>query len=274
MAFSKPNLDAFKGVALIISNDYAKTGIKKLKLTGTHKDSEKMETVFKQFKYHVIKVRNLSKSDLENYFTTLSELTYPETCRRIVVTFSGHGRNGELLCNDLKEIKIKDLLNQFKPDSKNKPTLGNTVRIFFLDACRGRKKDTGYAARDGDSMEEDNTEEDDTKEDVDKTIPLIPVEGNTFVGYSSTCYHKFFETDSGGLWTSALAETLQSKVDASLNEVFIIANDEMSRRQLRDGKSYFQTAQCVHDLKEEVYFWKECQGTVFIILYCMCSESM
>jgi len=262
------DLDAVRGVALIISNDYTGTAAP---LTGSHKDAEKMQKVFMHFKYHLIMARNVSKSELENHFTTLSEFEYPSTCRRIVVTFSGHGGDGVLICQDLEKIKIEDMLNQFKPDSKNKPTLGNTVRIFFLDACRGRRKDIGYISRDGDSMEEDDSKEDDTGEDIAKTIPLIPIEGNTFVGYSSTRYHKSFETNSGGLWTSALAETLQSKMDASLNEVFIAANAEMSQRQLLAGKSYFQTAQCVHDLKEEVYFGKECQGTIYMHCVSVCS---
>ena len=259
MAFSKPNV--VKRVALIISNDYSGTG---KELYGTHKDSEMMEKVFKQFQYEVIKVKNVNKSKLEQYFTILSEQIYPPTCNnRIVVTFAGHGENGVLICQDLEEVKIEDMLKKFKPDSKNKPTLGNTVRIFFLDACRGQKEDTGYTARNDDESKEEGTQQDDTKEDVDMTFSQIkPVEGNIFVGYSSTRYHVTYETNSGGLFTSALAEKLLSEKDKSVNDVFIAANAEMKKRQA--GGSYFQTAQCDHTLTDNVNFWKECQGTVYV----------
>ena len=259
MAGSKElNLDGFVGVALIVSNDYAGT---KMKLTGTHKDSKKMEKVFKQFRYRVIKIINVSKKDLKSYLTFLSEYNYPPTCRRIVITFAGHGSDGILLCQDKKELKIKDMVSQFKPGI-DKPTLGKTVRMFFIDACRGSCIDGGYTARGNDAGVEDDTEV-----DVTNTLAHIPIEGNTFVGYSSTRLHKAFETSSGGLWTSCFAEKLETE-DASLNDIFVDANAEMSKVTIKGG--FFQTASCSHDLKEKVFFKRESQGIYFSVFWKSC----
>jgi len=256
MACSKKyNLDGKKGIALIVSNDYVGT---EYELQGTHEDSKRMEEVFSQFQYYVIKIQNVNKNVLERHFTALSECIYPPTCRRIVVTFSGHGGDGVLLSQDLQKIKVEDIINQLKPDGKN-PTLGNTVRICFFDACRGDHDDEGYIAK-GQSDKKGDTEEDDTSEDVAKVLKCIriPKEGNMFVGYSSTRFRPSYLYPDGSLFTRILADELLC--DAPLNTNFINANAKM--RKVKVNGKYFQTAQCTHDLAEVVNFIKECQGNV------------
>ena len=233
-----------KGVALIISNDYAGCpGVSVL--NGTHKDSANLEVVFQQFQYKVYREKNAKKEDFKTLLEILSKHEYPPTCRRLIVAFAGHGDDGELLSQDGLKLNIESIVDQFKPGPHNN-TLGNTARIFFIDACRGTCDDTGsIRARQG-------------AQDVAwfrSQKQKFSTEGNILVAYASTRYHSSFETDKGGLWTSQLAEEL--KLNKSLFDILTSVNAKISENPI-DG--CLQIGEFTSSLKETVNFVEECQG--------------
>jgi len=230
-----------KGVALIISNDYAGCpGVSVL--NGTHKDSAKLEVVFQQFQYKVYRAKNAKKEYFKKLLEILSKHQYPPTCHRLIVAFAGHGDDGVLLSQDGCEFNIESIVDQFKPGSHNN-TLGNTARIFFIDACRGTCDDTGY------------TRACQGAEDVAWFRQKFSTEGNILVAYSSTRYHPSFETDKGGLWTSQLVTEL--KLNKSLLEILTSVNAKISENPI---KGCFQIGEFTSSLKETINFVEECQG--------------
>jgi len=234
----------FAGVALIISNDYIGCqGVSVLR--GTHKDSAKLEKVFQQFQYFVHKEENATLKKMESLLKTLSDCNYPLTCQRLVFAFSGHGNDGILVCQDGREERIKDMIDGFKPRVAKNDSLSHMARIFFIDACRGSEKDLGYTAR-GDDGNDDC-----------KCLRRIefPNEGNMLVAYSSTRYHCSYENNTGGVWTSYLANELAKSVKGSrrgLSEILYAVNAKMCEEKI-EGK-YFQVGEFISSLREEVYF--------------------
>jgi len=109
-------------------------------------------------------------------------------------------------------VKIEDMIDDFKPNRKNNnPVLSEMAKMFFFDACRGKKEDKGYIAR---STRYDRGE-----------IPWqsrvgsrVTVEGNILVAYASTRNYVANETiagdEVGGDWTNCLDKALRDSKDS------------------------------------------------------------
>ena len=119
------------------------------------------------------------------------------------------------------------------------------ARLFFFDACRGDAVDHGVkvlTARGGGFLTSDR----------------VPTHGNILVAYSTLPNHKSYEVDTGGLWTSLLAEAIQTQ-NAEITTVLT----EVTRRLTEICKSYpvfprkFQTPQYIGQLTDHVNFLAE-----------------
>ena len=133
------------GVALIVSNDYTTNQCER-NLPETHTDAKMMTKFFEKCKYKVFQYRNLSEDKFIKLYEKMAKHKYPKTCRRLVVYFSGHGSDGIMLSQYGEKVDINNMVTSFKPVNgkvKNE-TLGNMVRMFFIDACRGTQEEYGY----------------------------------------------------------------------------------------------------------------------------------
>ena len=123
-----------KGIALIASNNYEGTGYKHLPCTD--EDSKNMKAFFSTLEnYEVVTPKkNLRANEFMNICERLASLQYPETYKRLVIYFAGHGGNGYITMID-ERVRVEQLQAIFDP-GKNK-TLDDMAKIFIIDACRG-----------------------------------------------------------------------------------------------------------------------------------------
>ena len=230
------------GVALLVSNGYQRE--KELKFV--HEDTNKMERVFKRFSYAVYRKKNVTDKEFRSCYRDLADHSYPSTCKRILVYFSGHGSDGVLAMQDGSHTRIEDIINCFKTGITKSETVPHMVKMFFFDACRGSEEDLGYPNSKGDSNDT-------------AWIGRIPKEGGMLVAYASTPLHKSYETPSGSRWTNYLVQALEeSEEDHDVFKVLTRANELMEKHtKPTSGGILFQTSEFTSNLKELVYFKKE-----------------
>ena len=253
------------GVALLVSNDY-----KSLKgaqwLSSVHQDTDKLGRFFKQYGYAVYKKKNVSYREFGEYCSKMSEFDYPSTCQRLLVYFSGHGKNGVLQMQDGQKVHISEIISMFKQrfGCKN-DKIGLIARMFFFDSCRGDKDDKGHDIRlITPKMSPNETE----------ILNKIPTEGNMLIAYACILGYAAYTSTNGSRWSNCLAKALEgSKETDSLEAVLTKANGLLSKDYDDDC---FQTATFTSSLRGyEVFFKKEasdrekkCNGEFVMTYYC------
>ena len=231
------------GIALIVSNDYCDTSNRK-NLPGTMEDALRMNQAFTFLGYKVIVKQNVSREDLISECVKLRSYDYSPAngCKRIAVVYSGHGQDGELIMQDNSVMKVEELVNAFKPHFNQ--TLVNTVRMFFIDACRGVESDPGVAlvsrSPKGGSF-----------------IERLSTEAGIVIAYSTTRHHKAYENASGGLWMRLLAHEMCTS-DVGLLSILLSTNKKLNEFcSCQPKDSPIQTAESTNSLIEDVFFLKE-----------------
>lgn len=200
------------GFAVIISNDYKEVKDGTLRyLQGAEKDSKKMESTFKFLKFAVHHIHNCPIASLMDVLQAISQHRYPPSCRRLAIVFSGHGTTGYIYAGDGNNLRLEILFDLFS--NTRAPHLGDIPKMFFIDACRGSKKNIGTIVPRGGKLLE-------TK--------VVPQGGNTLVAYSTILNYMSYETADGGMWMSKLAEKL--KTDSSICDILTNINSELIDR--------------------------------------------
>lgn len=124
------------GVVYIVTNDYRDDEDMQT-LRACEVDLIRMKKFFNSLvdKYYVVTAQNRNREDFVRTLIYLATWpNYPVCCRRIIVYFSGHGRNGyitmEKNANKRTNITINDILLQFRTEICRR-----MVKIILLDAC-------------------------------------------------------------------------------------------------------------------------------------------
>ena len=245
------------GLALILCNDYATTSpcLNLVQLPGAITDGQKMKDSFTKLNYATILKCNLAMQGVVDILREISRHnSYPRTYRRIVVVFSGHGTSGQqLYANDGNTFTIKDMVMLLGP--RQAPHLGNTPKLFFIDACRGNFKDQGIYIPKGEVV-------------VPKDVPVpkggnvldsirVPSEGNCLIAYSTLPEHLSFESASeGGLWMSCLAQKVVT-MNKTVTDILIDVNRELIEKFNYDGLKEIQQPEYISQLNEPINFFAE-----------------
>ena len=164
------------------------------------------------------------------------------------MVFSGHGdidEEGEvLIMQDEEKVSVKKLVNIFKATgATGNHTLADTIRMFFIDACRGSLEEPRVVSRSprGGQFRQQASSE-----------------AGLLIAYSTTEYHKAYEGINGGFWIQCLAREMCTS-NESLSTILTKVNKELNEQCNRLPKEHakLQTAQIVSQLIEDVYFLRE-----------------
>ena len=235
----------WKGIAFVVYNRYS-SGQKPL--PDTLKDGRKMSKFFKGVKYFVVPGHNLQYRE---FMDTLKYLVkypnFPQSCRRIVVYFAGHGTNESIVMEDGQSVKIKDvqtLLREFRSDKK-------VAKIFLIDACRfpGVKfRDLWYCFWNYLRCMIFSQQNNETKSANDS---------NELLAYATTENHAAFSLNYGGFWSQTLIKKLEEQKHNHVKEILRQMYNEMSSKEVPGFKGYYQHPISHENLEDDIYFWKE-----------------
>ena len=241
------------GLAVIVSNDYCCTGI--APLTATRNDAQLLKKSLAHLNYAVVYKHNIGRMDLLSLLDEVTSTIFPYNLKRFVFAFSGHGPKGsDVVMQDGASVNIEFIVSKFLPVSK--PQLSSVPKLFFIDACRGRRIDTGV-----------------TCVNYDKgAAPVVPrganaletirypSEGNFLIAFSTTGGYEAYEfTDRGGLWTSVLAKKLLSE-DKSVVDVLTDVNEELICMYQKRWDGNLQQPEVLSRLNETVNLYHEAKG--------------
>lgn len=128
-----------RGICLIINNvNFETESLPERK--GSDVDAIRFKKIFSQLGFNVIAKRNMPAMEMKTEFTLTSA-----ACRRghdaLVVILMSHGNESAVYGSDGCEINIYDMLTHF--DNVNCRQLMGKPKMFFVQACRGRKTDYG-----------------------------------------------------------------------------------------------------------------------------------
>ena len=237
-------LPEHRGLAVIIGNSYMRQQDiqphKKLQpLNGPRTDTERMKDAFDYLKFTTVVKHNLTKEKSVSLLKSLGQFHYPKHCQRFVLTFSGHGGDGFIFCDDGKIITISEIVAEISPKSDNH-SLAGIPRLFFFDGCRGDSVDRGFVACGG------------NKEWRSK----IPSTGDVLVAYATTEGYKAFEKFGGGLWTSILANKLVTSTK-SIYDILTEVNKELIAQMRTEKATGFQQPELVGKLNDIICLLEE-----------------
>ena len=108
---------------------------------GSCADEEHLHSTWEYLGYDVCIFRNLTALDLTQRLEQISKQSH-ENYDSFVCCILSHGYPNGIYGADSKQVEIGDIANLFKPT--NCPTLAGKPKMFFIQACRGEKKDTGF----------------------------------------------------------------------------------------------------------------------------------
>ena len=241
------------GLALIVANDYRCTRI--APLTATSNDAQLLKASLVDLNYTVVHKCNINKIDLLSLLHDVTSMTFPDNLKRFVFAFSGHGTNdSDMVMQDGESVNTEFVVAKFLPVSR--PQLSGIPKLFFIDACRGQRADTGV-----------------TRVQYDETTALVvsrgakalqsvryPSEGNFLIAYSTTAGYEAYEyTDRGGLWMSVLAKKLVSE-DKSVVDVLTDVNQELISMYQKRWDGNLQQPEVLSRLNETVNLYREAKG--------------
>ena len=207
--------EQFLGLAFIFANDYTTTpGFNPL--PGTHTDARALRSALESLHFKCRVFTNLSASEFALELDRLTSSRAPDCCKYVVFAFCGHGNEQSLFAQDGKELPMGNLVDKFKADQMK--NLASRIRLLFIDACRGVRRDEGVMvtvdSRGG------------------KLLPyaLLPLGSNMLVAFSTLIGYVSQEVKDGhvskSMWMPILAEEL-AKTNDSIHTVLTTVNRKM-----------------------------------------------
>lgn len=190
------DLKGKRGLAVLVTCDYEGT---KNELMATNDDAREMRATFDQFDYSIIQLSNQNATKpalsilvnrLSLYLKRYSGDTHnpDKSIKSIVFFFAGHGKESDqVLTNDGEILALKDVVEPLVKPAFIGETCHKIPKLFFIDACRGRKV---LKPRDGDS-------------------DLNRIDGNFWMEYATIQGHRAFDY----VWTTTLARMLREYDD-------------------------------------------------------------
>ena len=214
---------------------------------GTLKDADAMCNALTELDYAVIPLQNVTKPQLMEVIIQITTKLSCHSCsyKRLVFVFAGHGaENDYLRTQEGEELSLHELIAMWLPDKC--PHLAHIPKLYFIDACRGIKTDTGCTVSRGSSR---------GGKPMSSQI-RFPSNGNYLVASATTPGHKSYETEGGGRWLCNVSKMLL-KSDKSVLDVLTKVNEELIRMYQDHNVTYVQQPTLHSTLNEEVYFLKE-----------------
>ena len=256
-----------RGVALIINNEEftpeSELTKKELEMRyGSKKDVEKLQQLFEALDFKVQINENQTKGEILKILDDTANDKELDNYDCFVLWLMSHGENGLLYCTDGKTLHIETVRDMF--NNANCFSLRGKPKLFFIQACRGKLRDSGVVADSpgsgpqrqpstGDDTSAAQTESSDVgwKFNISDSIPGhadILMAHSTVGGFAS-----FRNTDKGSRFVRCLVEVFREYAGyEDLVSMLTIVNDRVSKMGELGSK---QVSQPEHTLRKKLFFW-------------------
>lgn len=127
-----------RGITLIINNTSFHPDGPHSPRHGSEEDVRQIEVLFTRLDFSVQKKEDLSKKQLEDLLKKVT-LQDHSSYDCFVLWLMSHGKSGEVVCFDGNMMPIQLIHDMFSKCE----TLSGKPKLFFIQACRGKKEDEG-----------------------------------------------------------------------------------------------------------------------------------
>ena len=254
-----------RGITLIINNvsfaHHPKDERQLLPRHGSEEDVRQVEGLFKDLDFLVQKKQNLSKEQLEG---VLGEITCEDhsdyDC--FVLWLMSHGQSGEVACFDRQMMPIQQIHDMFSQCQ----TLSGKPKLFFIQACRGVKKDEGvnvFVDHDASSPYRANKIIESNK--ADPVIELkIPSNSDFLYSFSTVDdYVSYRHPTFGSHYVRCFVEAFREHVaHEHILDILTVVNHKVSKMKAtrpstaneNETKTFKQMSEVRHTLRKKIHF--------------------
>lgn len=247
-----------RGICVIINNEHFyqvpsdPTSRKMPKRDGTSQDFKKLQDLFsRRLQFEVLTFENQTDEEMSLLLAMIALTKDHSNFDCFACCILSHGILGAIYGVNGKTVEIRDLTNFFKGASC--PSLRGKPKLFFIQACQGKDKQTGYPIE-MDTPASAAVEDGATAE---PTIETIPNEADFLLGYATVPGYVSFRSKTQGSWyINTLVKMLDKYADRyDLLSILIKVNDEICQAaaKLHDGV-YKQSPMPMATLRRRVYF--------------------
>ncbi len=205
-----------KGLAIFIGCETSSES-KHPYLDGVKKDLELLRSTFSSLGFDTVELHDPSKEEIQKVIAMTKGKLYQKAVHfynSIVVTFSGHGDQTKLFSKNGSLSLMDEIVNPLISEHPLVP------KIFFVDACRGDKKDLGvtYSL----PSRQDRIRARGEREEIN-----LPQNGNYLLAYSTLTGMKSFENECGSYWIQVLTEELLCNNGKSILDLLTMVNQKL-----------------------------------------------
>lgn len=223
-----PNL----GTALIISNGEFDRATRLNKRNGTNVDADSIYGLLNTIGFEkIIQHKDLTITQMKNEMQRVANLDFSKTSCFVCILMS-HGEEGYIFGTDGK-VSIEELVLPFKGNGC--PGLVGKPKIFFIQACKGDKRDEGDEVADAGGELEMELEEE------VESLRKIPTEADFLIVYSTIPGSLSWKKSVCGSWfIQAVSEVFHKNWDTTdiltmmtqVNSIVASKTESFGRKQI------------------------------------------
>ena len=239
------------GIALIINNDKFKKDGKESQeygeRFGSNIDVENLRTTFEFLRYKVHIETNCDHTKMVDLFENAASKWELQKHDSFVCCILSHGGKKGIISSNCLHVVMDDMVSPLK-DCKE---LVGKPKMFFVQACRGKKKDTGRVGiADDDPSTEQST--------------IIPAGADFFFGFATEAGYRAYRTDKnqskrGSYYIDELCKIfLTYGKHSNLISMHTMINHDISAATIHtEDHKYKQISEFDDKLRKFVYFYHQ-----------------
>ncbi|KAM6989264.1 caspase-8 [Tautogolabrus adspersus] len=234
-----------RGQCVVINNELFKGSLGKR--GGSEKDEglyhchqpAALRSLFTQLGFTVVVHHNLTADDMQLKVRTLSQRDFREEDALVICVLS-HGEKGSVYGSDGQEVYIRELTLPFT--SEKAPTLAGKPKLFFIQACQGKRYQGGAVPLPPRPRQEGGDRQSRLEEDAGP-VPeeTVPWDADFLLGMATVPECKSFRnTSTGSIYIQELCRQLKSSAESSqmdsILSVLTRVNREVSKGVFLNNK--------------------------------------
>ena len=234
-----------RGLAIIINNAKFEDLPNR---PGTDKDGKALQHLFTSSGFVTSTFNDLTAGGMQQVLQSYAKRDHTKAQCLIVAILTHGGKGGSLYGVDGRLVEVETLTKFFT--GRKCPSLVGKPKLFFIQACRGKKHDSavrGY--EETDSFQQTNETADGLKE------VFLPNQSDFLLSFSTVeGYVSWRHADYGSWYVRDLVEVFtKNAFDEHLLDMLTMVNDKVSKRSAsKDGSK--QTSSVKTELRKKLYF--------------------
>ena len=252
---NEPEMDKYdmtsrtKGYCIIINNQNFSPRAHLKVRKGSEMDRGNLKYIWNKLGFYVVIYDNKTANEMLQIMNHFATNVRHDRHNAFVCCVLSHGKRGTVYGSDGEQVKINDLMKNFKALSCE--SLREKPKLFFIQACQGEEEQHGAPSPHEDTVEADTPDE--------RPLPrTIPDEADFLLGYATVPGFVSYRSHEHGSWyitcLTMMLDRLTPRHD--LLSILTRVNHEVSKQYRVDNERriYKQVPAPQYTLTKALYF--------------------